>query len=165
MSFILASGQDTIVSCTGPKTESRNVSSFYIPRDERFDYIKFSDNKADLVRASAHAIPSKIAAKFSKKTSFESIEEVKKLYAPKGKHVGGINNVLPKKADVSTSDQHPLVFLNELTAPTAVGEKNNILLFPLPQILQGVPSRWRGHPSICLLHCIIHWETWLALGL
>jgi lipoxygenase len=126
---------------TCPKTESRNVSSFYIPRDERFDYIKFSDNKADLVRASAHAIPSKIAAKFSKKTSFESIEEVKKLYAPKGKHVGGINNVLPKKADVSTSDQHPLVFLNELTAPTAVGEKNNILLFPLPQILQGVPSR------------------------
>lgn len=113
------------------------VASPYIPTDERFDHVKLSDNKADMVRAAGHAISSKIQAKLSKKTSFESIEEVKKLYAPKGKFAGGINNVLPAKADVSTRDQQPLVFLKELTAKRNDGEKNNILLFPIPQIIQG----------------------------
>lgn len=123
-------------SLAGSATEMR-VASPYIPTDERFDHVKLSDNKADMVRAAGHAISSKIQAKLSKKTSFESIEEVKKLYAPKGKFDGGINNVLPTKADVSTRDQQPLVFLKELTAKRNDGEKNNILLFPIPQIIQG----------------------------
>lgn len=143
-------------SLAGSSTEMR-VASPYIPTDERFDYVKLSDNKADMVRAAGHAISSKIQAKLSKKTSFESVEEVKKLYAPKGKFAGGINHVLPAKADVDTHEQHPLVFLKELTAKRNDGEKNNILLFPIPQIIQGKVILDKGrHSWICTIRLRSH---------
>lgn len=129
-----------------PKTEKRYTNEygvFYVPSDERFDYVKMSDNKADLAKAGGHIAQTKIEAKFFNKTNFESIADVKKLFAPKGE-ITGLNNVLPDKVDVAVKDQHPLRFLNELTAKRADGQKAKAFRFPIPQILKSMTC------SICL---------------
>ena len=139
--------------CVDPKCESRKSRPFYVPSDERFDYLKLSDNKADLVRAGGHAISSKIEAKLMNKADFDSIEEVWKLYAPKGNlGVGGINNVLPGKVDVDKHDQYPLAFLQELTARRADGENNHPLRFPVPQVVQGMLLQVQGR-NLGLICC------------
>ncbi|KAG0560102.1 hypothetical protein KC19_10G154500 [Ceratodon purpureus] len=128
-----------------PKTETRyqNVyGEFYVPSDERFDYVKMSDNKADLAKAGGHIAQTKLQVKVLKKASFESIADVKKLFAPKGE-TSGLNNVLPDKADVPAKDQHPLRFLNELTAQRADGQKPNAFRFPIPQILKHSDTAWQ----------------------
>ncbi len=112
------------------ETESRTpgVQSFYVPSDERFDYIKSSDNKANAARANGHAVEAAskiIAAKDESdnksSNSFQSIEQVKQLlYA-------------------SSSSSPPPKHKHDIGAPGSTnvsGEKNNQLLFPLPQILQ-----------------------------
>ena len=76
------------------------------------------------------------------RSEFESVEEIKTLFAPKGKDVGGLNNVLPTKADVPECDQDPLVFLNEVLKPN--GQVVNPLVYPLPRILQGTMQRGWG---------------------
>lgn len=92
-----------------------------------------------MARAAAHAIPSKISTKLSRKESWSSMEEIKNLYSAPGEEVGGINNVLGSKEDVSEKDQHPLLFLREFTSKRADGKDNDLLKFPLPRILKGTP--------------------------
>lgn len=119
-----------------PNCESRKTkSAFYIPRDECFDKTKMSDFMADGLRSMTHSASSKTSVLLTRKTEFDSVEEIKKLFAPKDKDVGGLNNTLPKKANVSSRDQQPLVFLEEVLKPD--GQKqNNPLLYPMPKILQ-----------------------------
>lgn len=125
-----------------PEFESR-AADLYVPSDERFDYVKLSDNKADMARAAAHAIPSKISTKLSRKESWSSMEEIKNLYSAPGEEVGGINNVLGSKEDVSEKDQHPLLFLREFTSKRADGKDNDLLKFPLPRILKADEKAWQ----------------------
>lgn len=123
----------------GPETECRTpgVQSFYVPSDERFDYIKSSDNKANAARANGHAAEaaSKIMAAKDESdnkssSSFQSIEQVKQLLY----------------ASSSSSSSPPPKHKHDIGAPGSTnvsGEKNNQLLFPLPQILQGGCSSLR----------------------
>ena len=128
--------QCSCVSVVDAKYESRSTTPFYIPRDECFDRIKNSDFKASgLLSLVSSAVP-KASVLLTGRSEFESVEEIKTLFAPKGKDVGGLNNVLPTKADVPNCDQDPLVFLNEVLKPN--GQAVNPLVYPLPRILQGM---------------------------
>lgn len=123
-----------------PETESRTpgVQSFYVPSDERYDYIKSSDNEANAARANGHAVEAAskiISAKDESdnksSSSFQGIEQVKQLlYA----------------SSSSSSSSPPPKHKHDIGAPGSTnvsGEKNNQLLFPLPQILQGGCSSLR----------------------
>ncbi len=126
----------------GPETECRTpgVQSFYVPSDERFDYIKSSDNKANAARANGHAVEaaSKIMAAKDESdnkssSSFQSIEQVKQL-------------LYASSSSSSSSSSPPPKHKHDIGAPGSTnvsGEKNNQLLFPLPQILQGGCSSLR----------------------
>jgi hypothetical protein len=94
-----------------------------------------SDFMADGFRSIGHSVASKVSSLLTKKTEFDSLKEIKTLFAKKGHDVGGINNVLPEMADVPKDDQHPLVFLEEVMRPD--GKAAHPLLYPLPQVLQG----------------------------
>ena len=97
-----------------------------------------SDFKADGMRSKGHALTSKVKSLLTKKKDFESIAAIKELYAPKGKDLGGMNNVLPEMSDIPKSEQQPLIFLEELINPD--GERNTPLKYPLPMILHGAFS-------------------------
>jgi lipoxygenase len=119
-----------------PKYETRKTKRpFYIPRDECFERTKMGDFMADGVRSIVHSATSKISLQLRRKSEFDSIEEIKKLYRVKGKKVGRINNVLPDKTNVPARNQQSLVFLNEVLRPD--GQPVDPLLYPLPRILQG----------------------------
>jgi len=95
-----------------------------------------SDFKADGMRSKGHALTSKVTSMITKKQDFESVESIRRLYAPKGKDLGGLNHVLPGKEDVGKQEQFPLVFLEELINPD--GQRNTPLQYPLPMILHGM---------------------------
>jgi hypothetical protein len=119
-----------------PKYETRKTKkAFYIPRDECFERTKMGDFMADGLRSIVHSTTSKISLQLRRKSEFDSIEEIKKLYSAKGKKVGRINNVLPDKTNVLARNQQSLVFLNEVLRPD--GQPVDPLLYPLPRILQG----------------------------
>ncbi|KAG0603020.1 hypothetical protein M758_10G059600 [Ceratodon purpureus] len=125
-----------------PAYESRKgVATFYIPRDECFERAKMSDFKADGMRSKGHALTSKVKSLLTKKKDFESIAAIKELYAPKGKDLGGMNNVLPEMSDIPKSEQQPLIFLEELINPD--GERNTPLKYPLPMILHVDENAWQ----------------------
>jgi hypothetical protein len=125
-----------MIFCVDSKYETRKTKKpFYIPRDECFERKKMDDFMADGLRSIVHSASSKISIQVTRKSEFDTVEEIKKLFAPKGKKVGGINNVLPHKTNVPTANQHPLVFLSEVLRPD--GQSADPLLYPLPQILQG----------------------------
>jgi hypothetical protein len=105
-----------------------------------------SDFKADGMRSKGHALTSKVKAMLTKKKDFESIAAIKKMYAPKGKDLGGMNNVLPEMSDIPKSEQQPLIFLHELINPD--GERNTPLQYPLPMILHGMATQFPHRPSL-----------------
>ncbi len=120
----------------GPKYETRKTKKpFYIPRDECFERTKMGDFMADGLRSIVHSATSKISLQLRRKSEFDSIEEIKKLYSARGKKVGRINNVLPAKTNVPARNQQSLVFLNEVLRPD--GQPVDPLFYPLPRILQG----------------------------
>lgn len=126
--------------CAGTNYEVRKgLASFYISRDEEFERVKMSDFKADTVRSKGHAISTKLMSMITKKMDFDNFEAIRKLYAPKGKDLGGLDNLLPDKENVGKKDQFPLVFLEELVNPD--GQKNAPLQYALPQILHGMLLR------------------------
>ena len=128
--------------CVDPNTESRkSKGAFYIPRDECFDRTKMSDFMADGFRSIVHSTKSSMNTLLTRKSEFDSIKEIKTLFAKKGHDIGGINNVLPDMADVPHCDQHPLVFLEEVLRPD--GKTAHPLLYPLPQVLHGTLSCFR----------------------
>jgi len=127
-----------------PKYETRKTKKpFYIPRDECFERKKMDDFMADGLRSIVHSASSKISVQVTRKSEFDTVEEIKKLFANKGKKVGGINNVLPHKTDVPTRNQHPLVFLSEVLRPD--GQSADPLLYPLPRILQADDKAWQNN--------------------
>ncbi|KAG0604154.1 hypothetical protein M758_10G149300 [Ceratodon purpureus] len=127
--------------------ESRDVGgplgAFYIPRDECFDRSKMSDFRADGVRSIGHSVASKVIGAVTQKKEFDSIAEIKRLYAKKGEKVGGLNNVLPDEPDLPKEEQHPLVFLQEVLTPD--GKTAHPLKYPLPQLLQSDEHAWQNN--------------------
>jgi lipoxygenase/linoleate 9S-lipoxygenase len=149
-----------MIFCVDPKYETRKTKKpFYIPRDECFERKKMDDFMADGLRSIVHSASSKISVQVTRKSEFDTVEEIKKLFANKGKKVGGINNVLPHKTDVPTRNQHPLVFLSEVLRPD--GQSADPLLYPLPRILQGLFSFSRKHPSIDVCACVLYF--WMPI--
>ncbi|CAK9205124.1 unnamed protein product [Sphagnum troendelagicum] len=127
-----------------PKYETRKTKKpFYIPRDECFERKKMDDFMADGLRSIVHSASSKISVQVTRKSEFNTVEEIKKLFAAKGKKVGGINNVLPHKTNVPTGNQHPLVFLHEVL--TGDFQSADPLLYPLPQILHADDKAWQNN--------------------
>lgn len=148
--------------CVDPNCESRKTkSAFYIPRDECFDKTKMSDFMADGLRSMTHSASSKTMTVLTRKAEFDSVEEIKKLFAPKGKDVGGLNNTLPKKANVATHEQHPLVFLDEVLKPDGQKE-NNPLRYPMPKILQ---SAFLSSKFSLTTQELVHVCTWSSCTL
>ncbi|KAG0557308.1 hypothetical protein KC19_11G118900 [Ceratodon purpureus] len=124
-----------------PKADVLGNLEFYVPRDEAFERTKMSDFKADNIRSKGHGLTSKLSVRYTQQMDFDSIESIKKLYAPKNADLGGLNNVLPDKKDVAKQYQSPFVFLQELMTPD--GEKNTPLQYPLPGILQADDNAWQ----------------------
>lgn len=121
----------------------KTKGDFYIPRDEAFERAKMSDFLADGFRSIGHSVSSKVTGFVTRKQEFDTVEEIKKLYAKKGEKVGGINNVLPDKEDIPEQEQYPLVFLQEVLKPD--GKMEHPLLYPLPQLLQADDTSWRSN--------------------
>ena len=111
-----------------------------------------SDFKADGMRSKGHALVTKVGAMIRKKQDFESMAAIKRLYAPKGKDLGGLNNVLPEMSNVPKQEQQPLVFLHELINPD--GQRNTPLQYPLPMILHGKLHAEAGVSRTLLLSSI-----------
>jgi hypothetical protein len=124
-----------------PYESRKGLATFYIPRDEQFERIKMSDFKADGVRSKGHALTSKVKSAITRQQDFESIDAIRKLFAPKGKDLGGLDNILPDKENVGKQNQFPLVFLEELINPD--GSPNAPLQYPLPMILHTDPNAWQ----------------------
>ncbi|KAG0628128.1 hypothetical protein M758_1G003100 [Ceratodon purpureus] len=117
---------------------------FYVPRDEAFERVKNSDFKADTARSLGHSASTKIGSwtgSITKETSFDSMASIKKLYAPRGADLGGLNNLLPDKEDIPKKYQNPFVFLQEVIKPD--GEWNTPFQYPLPGILQADENAWQ----------------------
>jgi lipoxygenase/linoleate 9S-lipoxygenase len=151
-----------MIFCVDPKYETRKTKKpFYIPRDECFERKKMDDFMADGLRSIVHSASSKISVQVTRKSEFDTVEEIKKLFAAKGKKVGGINNVLPHKTNLPTGNQHPLVFLNEVLRGDF--QSADPLLYPLPQILQGTFSFSRKHPSIDVCACVLYFSMLIVM--
>jgi hypothetical protein len=151
-----------MIFCVDPKYETRKTKKpFYIPRDECFERKKMDDFMADGLRSIVHSASSKISVQVTRKSEFNTVEEIKKLFAAKGKKVGGINNVLPHKTNLPTGNQHPLVFLNEVL--TGDFQSADPLLYPLPQILHGMLFLSRKHPSIDVCACVLYFSMLILI--
>jgi hypothetical protein len=117
---------------------------YYVPRDEAFERGKNSDFLADTIRSKGHQLIPKYSAKI--KPDFDSVDEIKRLYAPRGSDLGGLNNMLADDVNVPKEQQQPFVFLQELVRPD--GQWNTPFQYPLPGILQGPPSM-HSHRNPC----------------
>ena len=128
--------------CAGSEYESvnplgaLNPPPYYVPRDEAFERVKNSDFLADTIRSKGHQLIPKYSAKI--KPDFDSVDEIKRLYAPRGSDLGGLNNMLANDVNVLKEQHQPFVFLQELVRPD--GQWNTPFQYPLPGILQGLPS-------------------------
>lgn len=107
--------------CADSEFESPDAfNAYYVPRDESFNPIKMRDQGGDAARATKHA-QNAAGAIPVRGSSFDTIESIKRAYAPEGVTRGP--------------------------------------LYPLPQVLQGMPSLL---PS--LVSCIPVY-AWKGLGL
>lgn len=124
-----------------PKSESRGqlLALFYIPRDEKFDQVKFSDFAADTVRSGQHAIlPALRSAVRDQDQEFNNFADIKTLYADKGTPMTTPYNLIPQGAQVDPATQNPLTFIHEYAFPT--GPDTSLLTFPLPELIAGASS-------------------------
>ena len=124
-----------------PKSESKGplLDFYYIPRDEKFDQVKFSDFAAESVRGAQHSLIPTLFDAASKDKDFESFEEIKALYAKKGAAVDVPNNLVPRtgvpEKILTPGEPQPLTFIHEWAFPT--GPDTSFLNFPLPDIIAG----------------------------
>ena len=126
-----------------PESESRGnvLTIFYIPRDERFDQVKFSDFAADAVRDGSHKlIPTlKTAAGYGDQ-EFINFADIKSLYVSTDSTVtGALDNLEPQGAVhnelTALSNQNPLTFVHEYAFPS--GSDTDHITYPLPAIIAG----------------------------
>lgn len=136
-----------------PKSESRGtvVTIFYIPRDERFDQVKFSDFAADAVRGGSHnIIPTlKTAAGYGDR-EFNSFADIKSLYVSTDSAVTGpLDNLKPQRAGGdelnALSNQDPLTFVHEYAFPS--GSDTDHLTYPMPALIKGAFATFEGWPQ------------------
>jgi hypothetical protein len=114
------------------------LAFYYIPRDEKFDQVKFSDFAADTVRSGQHSILPALRGARDKEHDFNSFGDIQALYAPKGTQMPDLGNLTPPGAKPAQQTQDPLTFIHEYTFPT--GPDTSLLTFPLPELIQGAPS-------------------------
>ncbi|KAL3505902.1 hypothetical protein ACH5RR_031284 [Cinchona calisaya] len=119
-----------------PKTESRlpllNLN-IYVPRDERFNHVKFSDFIAYAVKSVGQVLLPEIASLFDKtKNEFDSFQDVVNLYEGGFKLPNG-NTINKFKQCIS------LELLKELVRSDGEG----IMKFPVPDVIKEDKSAWR----------------------
>ncbi|CAI0466095.1 unnamed protein product, partial [Linum tenue] len=119
-----------------PKSESRLPLlslDIYVPRDERFGHVKFSDFLAYALKSIAQVLLPEISSLFDKTINeFDSFEDVFDLYD------GGIK--LPGKATVSkVRNRVPWELLKELVR----NDGERFLKFPIPEVIKEDKSAWR----------------------
>ncbi|CAI0466051.1 unnamed protein product [Linum tenue] len=105
----------------------------YVPRDERFGHVKFSDFLAYALKSIAQVLLPEISSLFDKTINeFDSFEDVFDLYN------GGIK--LPGKATVSkVRNRVPWELLKELVR----NDGERFLKFPIPEVIKEDKSAWR----------------------
>ncbi|XAR57207.1 Linoleate 9S-lipoxygenase [Bertholletia excelsa] len=121
---------------TDPNTESRLPLlslNIYVPRDEQFSPVKFSDFLAYALKSIGQVLVPEIAAIFDKTPNeFDSFQDILNLYEggvklPRGLTLGKIRNCIQWE------------MLKEL----ARSESNGLLKFPLPDVIKVDKSAWR----------------------
>lgn len=130
-----------------PKSESRGqlLALFYIPRDEKFDQVKFSDFAAETLRSGQHAIvPILKSAVRDGDQEFGSFGEIMDMYAAKKAQVVTPSNLTPQAAPnastAGTTTQNPLTFIHEYAFPS--GPDTKLLTFPLPGVIAADTQAW-----------------------
>jgi len=131
-----------------PQSESRGslLAFYYIPRDEKFDQVKFSDFAAEAVRSVQHSIlPVLRSATRDKDQDFNSLDDVETLYVPKGSPMVTPFNLIPPNASPTSpvarasgtdpAAYDPLTFIHEYAFPS--GPDTTHISFPLPQLIAG----------------------------
>ncbi|KAI3440437.1 Lipoxygenase [Psidium guajava] len=120
-----------------PNVESRlpvlQSLSIYVPRDERFSHIKFSDLLAFAVKSVAHFLLPAAEGQFdSTPSEFDNFQEILKIYE------GGIK--LQKNQFIERiMEDIPSEMLRELLRTDSDG----FLKFPTPQVIREDKSAWR----------------------
>ncbi|XP_031113123.1 probable linoleate 9S-lipoxygenase 5 [Ipomoea triloba] len=119
-----------------PETESRLALlslDIYVPRDERFNHVKFSDFLAYAVKSLGQVLVPEIASLFDKTINeFDSFEDILKLYDGGAKLPNG-NSANRFKGCIS------LELIKELVRSD--GER--FLKFPIPDVIKENRSAWR----------------------
>jgi hypothetical protein len=131
------------------------LTIFYIPRDERFDQVKFSDFAADAVRGGSHKIiPTLKTAAGYGDDEFNSFADIKSLYVATDSRVTApLSNLKPEGAVgdevASLWNQNPLTFVHEYAFPS--GSDTDHITYPLPAVITGELAKLAspGH-SHCL---------------
>ncbi|KAI3788734.1 hypothetical protein L2E82_01507 [Cichorium intybus] len=120
---------------TDPNSEKRLFLlslNIYVPRDERFNHVKFSDFLGYAVKSIAQVVRPEIKALFDKTPNeFDSFQDILKLYE------GGLR--LPKRSVSKIRKRINLELLKELLRTD--GEKP--LAFPMPDVIKVDKSAWR----------------------
>ncbi|XP_071716401.1 probable linoleate 9S-lipoxygenase 5 [Rutidosis leptorrhynchoides] len=121
---------------TDPNSESRLFLlrlDIYVPRDERFSHVKFSDFLAYAAKSIGQVVRSELKGVIDKTPNeFDSFEDVLKLYE------GGIE-LIPKRSISKIRKNINMELLKELLRSD--GEKP--LTFPLPDVIKVDKSAWR----------------------
>ncbi|XP_048135009.1 probable linoleate 9S-lipoxygenase 5 [Rhodamnia argentea] len=120
-----------------PNVESRlpilQSLSIYVPRDERFSHIKFSDLLAFAVKSVAHFLLPAAEGQFdSTPGEFDNFQEILKIYE------GGIK-LQKNQFFESIMEEIPSEMLRELLRTDSDG----FLKFPTPQVIKEDKSAWR----------------------
>ncbi|CAK9186384.1 unnamed protein product [Ilex paraguariensis] len=118
-----------------PHTESRlplpNLG-IYVPRDERFNHVKFSDLFACVLKAIGQLLASEISLFDTTPTEFNNFKAVLKLYE------GGIR--LPNWQTLTKlRERIPWEMLKELLR----NDGEALFKFPMPDVIKEVRSAWR----------------------
>ncbi|KAK7831226.1 putative linoleate 9s-lipoxygenase 5 [Quercus suber] len=119
-----------------PRSESRLPLlslDIYVPRDEQFGLLKFSDFLAYALKSLVQILLSKLTSLCDKNfNEFDSFQDVLKLYE------GGIK--LPNEETTSKIREHiPCELLRELIR----NDGERFLKFPVPDVIKGDKSAWR----------------------
>ena len=126
-----------------PESESKGelLDLYYIPRDEKFDQVKWSDFAAESVRGGTHSLIGALESDPVFEKEFESFDDIRKLYAKKGTNVDVPINLAPKSA-AGANDKflipgqpQPLTFVHEWLFPT--GPDTTLLKYPWPDAIAG----------------------------
>lgn len=128
--FLLTNGHNIRIAITDPTAESRLALlnlNIYVPRDERFSHVKFSDFLAYAVKSLGQVLVPEIASIFDKTfNEFDSFQDVLDLYE------GGIK--LPDGHSLEKIRECvPWEMLKELIR----NDGERLLKFPMPAVIKG----------------------------